>query len=160
MQAADRNIVIDKGVDFTIRLKVTEGIGSPKDLVGYTPKMKLMKTDSNGNVLYASENAVEFTSIPAYIVNGVLLSDGVDDSGNQLPAGQGGKFEIIIDAAVTSVIDTNLPIYLNGIGEPLNSNNPFATEYTYFYSIDLIQNGGGVNKEDLRILRGKCAVRI
>lgn len=150
MQAAERHIIIDKGADFTIKLKVTEGIGSPKDLTGYIPKMRLMKTTADESIAYASENggSVIFGTNPEYIVEGVIT-----DATN-------GEFEVIIDSSATSNIDTNLPDFIDDQGNSQPNKNPFATEYTYFYSIDLLQGGSAINKEELRILRGKCAVRV
>ena len=150
MQAAERHIIIDKGVDFTIKLKVTEGIGSPKNLSGYIPKMRLMRTDADGSIAYASQTSgsvIFGTASPAYIVEGTIT-----DVTN-------GEFEVIIDSSLTSTIDTNLPDFIDDQGNSKPNKNPFATEYTYFYSIDLLQGGSAVNKEELRILRGKCAVR-
>ncbi len=151
MQAAERHIIIDKGVDFTIKLKVTEGIGSPKDLTGYIPKMRLMKTTADESIAYASETggSVIFGTNPAYIVEGTIT-----DATN-------GEFEVIIDSSATANIDTNLPDFIDDQGNSFPNRNPFATEYTYFYSIDLLQSGSAptTSKEELRILRGKCAVR-
>ena len=151
MQAAERHIIIDKGVDFTIKLKVTEGIGSPKNLSGYIPKMRLMKTTEDENIAYASQTggSIIFGTSPAYIVEG-KVTDAIN-----------GEFEVIIDSSATSNIDTNLPKFVDDQGNSQPNKNPFATEYTYFYSIDLLQGGSTptIDKEELRILRGKCAVR-
>ena len=149
MQAAERHIIIDKGVDFTIKLRVTEGIGSPKNLLGYIPKMRLMRTNADGSIAYASGDggSVIFGPNPAYIAVGAIT-----DATN-------GEFEVIIDSSVTANIDTNLPDFIDDQGNSKPNKNPFATEYTYFYSIDLLESGLAASKEELRILRGKCAVR-
>ena len=181
MQAAERHIIIDKGADFTIKLTVTEGIGSPKNLStnatggAYTPKMYLMKkssdiltTNTDGTVTrtpnpqpltYIAENGAEvFIKVP--VVIGSLIQDGVDSTNVPLPAGETGKFQVVIDSAITELIDTNLPPFITSTGEEESNKNPFATEYTYFYTIEIVQDGVSAVKEELRILRGKCAVRL
>ena len=61
-----------------------------------------------------------------------------------------GNVAVVIDKAVTAT-------YATLVGTELN---PFTTEYNYFYTIDITEDDAvSIDKENIRILRGKLAVR-
>lgn len=95
----------------------------------------------NSYVKYVkSDGTTTRTKTPIY--TGSILTDGLD-----------GNFSIILDDAVTSLLTT----YKGTITSVLD-NNPFATEYNYFYYIELTNTT--VDVLDIRVLRGKAAVRV
>jgi len=139
MKAAEKKIVIEKGADFNLKITVTEGIGTAKNISDHTMGMKIMKQDSNGNIVYLhpgnNTEGAEFNSIP-YTFEG-SVTDAVN-----------GECNIPIDKDVTA----SFPLSTTG-------NDVFATEYSYNYIIDLVSTDIG-NGEDMRLLRGRCAVRV
>ena len=61
-----------------------------------------------------------------------------------------GNVAVVIDKAVTATYDTRVSAGLN----------PFTTEYKYFYSIDITEDDAvSIDKDNIRILRGKLAIR-
>lgn len=60
-----------------------------------------------------------------------------------------GILAVTIDKDVTATLDTRITTEQN--------SNVFATEYNYFYHIDISNSS---TDEDFRVLRGKAAVRL
>ena len=61
-----------------------------------------------------------------------------------------GYFQVVIDKTATAT-------YMTRIAAELNQ---FITEYNYNYHIDIVEDiATSIGKEDLRVLRGKLAVR-
>ena len=87
----------------------------------------------------------------SFVATGAGTGDGTADT--VVPASGtyvNGYFEVVIDKAVTATYPTRLDQTLD----------PFVTEYMYNYHIDIIEDTAtSAGKENLRILRGKCAVR-
>jgi len=134
MQAAEKKLVIEKGADFYLKIAVTEGIGTQKDLTGASVVMRIMKHNKeDGNIYYIQPNG-ELTTTK------YEFAGTVNDAPN-------GECSVLIDKDITSKFDTGVS----------SSDNVFMTEYNYFYTIDIV---GAPNGEDMRILRGRCAVRV
>jgi len=146
MTAANHDIIIEKNSDFVINVQVTEGIGTQKNISGYTPKLYLMK-----QVKVADVSQVYYVpSVPANASTAVaaIATGTVTDAVN-------GEFTVTIDKRITAALDTNLP-------EDIHSE--FATIYTYFYYISIDNTPSNVTDtsttDTLKVLRGRCAVRI
>ena len=140
MEAAEHNIIIEKGADFVFKGEIIEGVGQQKDLTGYTIKMGIKYIDpSDGKVKYL--NSFGSLQEEVYEFSGIVENAAA------------GKFKILIDKSIT----INFPTMVK-------SSNKFATEYNYYFYIDLHQNGNEANRnsainEDIRIVRGRCAIR-
>ena len=62
-----------------------------------------------------------------------------------------GYCRVVIDKAVTATYATRVT----------DTYDPFITEFRYNYHIDIIEDTNvSVANDDLRVLRGKCAVRV
>jgi len=131
--AADHRIIIEKGADFKINVQVSENGITNKDLTGFTVEMVIKYEDPQGVI----------TELDTII--GELVEDA-PGSGTYLD----GNISVTIDKAVTAT-------YATRITPPVS---PFATEYHYFYNIDINEGVVTADKENLRVLRGKCAVRV
>ena len=87
----------------------------------------------------------------SFVATGVGSGTGTADT--LVPASGtyvNGYCEVVIDKAVTATYPTRLDATLD----------PFTTEYMYNYHIDITEDTAtSAGKENLRILRGKCAVR-
>lgn len=150
--AADHKIIIEKYTDFKIDLRVTiDGINAYNlgptesndgitNTTGYTPKMYLMYNNS-GVVNYVKSDGTSAGTTKTAIYSGSALADSLD-----------GNFSVILDDAVTDLLN---PVF-SGTTEVL-TNNPFATEYNYFYSIDL--ENATAAPLDIKVVRGKAAIR-
>ena len=132
MIAAEHKTIIDKGSDFAIRLKVTDAAGIGKDLTDFTASMTI-KYDDNGTVMYIDTDGTPTASV---VSHAGVITDAVN-----------GELEVIIDKAVTAVIDGRLSA---------DALNIFATQYNFMYSLDILSVTG---TEDVRILRGRLAIR-
>lgn len=133
MTAGNHKIIIEKGADFKIDLQVSENGIDMKDLTGYTIEMVIKYADEAGAVQTLDTIA------------GALIED-TPGSGTYL----NGYCEVIIDKAVTATYPTR-------VGTDLNA---FATEYNYHYHIEVTEDVAvSAGKENLRILRGKAAIR-
>lgn len=152
MAAADHKTIIEIGADFKIDLRVTTNGVNAYNLgptesndgiangTGYTPLMYLM-FDNVGTPNYIKSDGTTIVAKTA-IHTGAALVDGLD-----------GSFSIILDDATTSLLTT----YKGTITETL-ANNPFATEYNYYYSIEL--TNATPAPLDLKVLRGRCSIRV
>lgn len=128
--AGTHKIIIEQGADFVIDVQVSENGVVHKDLTGYTPTMVIKYEDDQG--------AIQILDTIA----GVLVPDVGSD-----PATYGnGYFKVVIDKLATSAYPTRLP----------PSYDAFATSYEYYYHIDIT----GPGSDDIRVLRGKLAVRL
>ena len=133
MTAADHRIIIEKGADYSIEIQVSENGIVMKDVTGYSVLMVIKFQDSNGDIQVRDTIA------------GILVED-TEGSGTYL----NGNIAVVIDKAITATYPTLLATGLN----------PFTTEYNYFYTIDITEDDAvSVDKENIRVLRGKCAVR-
>jgi len=154
MQAAERKLVIDKGSDFKLKLHVTEGIGSPKNMDGWSYTMQIMYAydkardaaatpPNDGTIMYLKVTS----SNGSYTVAGDQLRAGAGFTGPTKPD-TSGIVIITIDKELTDKMLTRIK----------KSDNPFNTEYNYHYSITV--NQPNADGEDMRLLRGKLAVRV
>jgi len=143
MTAAEKNIIVEKGSDFVIKLSITDGIGMAKDISGFAVKMYIMLQGDDKTIQYLAPSGalVEPTAMQGF--------DGVVTEGSR------GKCEVVIDKRFTKLFPTSLPA---------DTKDIFATEYSYRYHIDLDGAGGSVTESDSvdnwRVLRGKCAIRL
>ena len=132
--AANHRIIIEKGSDFQITIQVSDNGIDMKDLNGYTVEMTIQYQDTEGLIQVLDTIA------------GVLVPDE--------PGGHtylNGYFKVVIDKSTTAGYPTRVSSDLN----------QFITEYNYNYHIDITENSTvSVGKENLRVLRGKCAVRV
>jgi len=111
---------------------VSEDGVNHKDLTGYIATMVLKYEDDAGNVI------IEYTQA------GTLIPDDKLDPGDP-DTYLNGNFNITIDKSATILFPTRVPADLD----------VFATSFEYFYHIDI----NGPASDDLRVLRGKAAVR-
>lgn len=140
MQAADKKIIIERGADFRIAVEVNDGL-FPKNIETYVPSMVIQYYDEDLDTITYLQPDGSLTGTPYQYV-GTLLED---------PPGINGEFEIIIDKAITALFDPQLDM------EVITSR--FSTQYNYFYYIEINEPGVASSSENLRLLRGKCAVR-
>lgn len=179
MTAGNRNIIIEKGADFTIKTKLKVNSLTAKDLRGELPigSNKLGEgttTDRDNSTPATNDYWYETDGVTSDIINvwkytGTWVDANADlvswtgdfrlyydDAGSvteevvantfTVTDGVNGAFSVHIDEAVTDTLLTRV-----------TSANPFITEYRYFYHIEINNTNSG---EDLRVLRGKCAVRV
>ena len=139
MTAAEHSIVIEKGADFKLDIVYSDSTGMAKDINNYTGRMSIFFVDDNGETKYLNDKG-EPTDSGTTIVKGISPSDGTN-----------GKITIKIEDKVTSKIATRLPV-----GKEL------ATEYNYYYHIDIVLEDGDGTGNDIieRLLRGRLAVRL
>jgi len=151
MAVEEHKLIIEKGTDLRVRISVEEGLGTPKDLTNYTFSMYLMYTFdkaidtgdiADGTIMYVNSAGVGSTDKIAIIdrqsIQGVTGNDPVH-----------GKFYVRLNQDITSALPTRI-----------KSGHPFSTEYNYYYVIDIYQGDDRDSGEDLRVLRGKLAVRV
>ena len=141
MQAAEKKIIIERGADFRIALEVVEGISTPKDISTFTAGMTIKHYDKVNDVIKYLQEDGTLTNVP-YEFPGNLLG---------ATPGSLGKFEIVIDKTITENFDPLLDMTV--------ITDRFATDYNYFYNIDINDTGDSTTVENIRVLRGKCAVR-
>lgn len=133
MTAADHRAIIEKGADYKIEIQVSENGIDMKDVTGYSVEMVIKYQDEAGAIVVLDTIA------------GYLVEDTVG-SGTYL----NGNVAVVIDKDVTAT-------YATLVADTLS---PFTTEYNYFYTIDITEDGAvSVGKDDIRILRGKMAIR-
>ena len=133
MTAADHRTIIEKGADYRIDIQVSENGIDNKDVTDYSVEMVIKYQDTNGDIAVLDTIA------------GFLVEDSVG-SGTYL----NGNVSVVIDKSITST-------YATLVDEALS---PFATEYNYFYGIDITEDiATSVDKDNIRILRGKLAIR-
>ena len=136
--ATNHRIIIEQGSDFRINLQISEDGLTPKDLTTHAASGAIEMVIKYKDVT-TGDIVVQDT------VAGVFVED-TPASGTYV----NGYCEVVIDEAVTATYPTRL----------LANIDPFATEYMYNYSIELIEDTvTSAGKDNLRILRGKCAVR-
>lgn len=130
--AGNHKIIIEKGADFNIDVQVSDNGIVHKDVTGFTVTMTIKYVDDVGAIQVLDT------------INGSIVPD--DPS---LPEVDwtylNGYINVNIDKLITAGYPTRVPANLD----------PFATSFEYNYSIDI--NGG--TSEDIRVLRGKCAIR-
>lgn len=162
MQAADKKLIIEKGADFRIQLEIVEGVGFPKDLTNFTASMYIqyyseaidadygLSADTIYNLL-ANGTFVEYDGSNKVAFPGVLV--GIEGS-----EGLNGEFNVIIDKSITATFPTMLDM--------TKITNRFGTDYNFFYQIEIDENSEAgadddvtVDRENMRVLRGKLAVR-
>jgi len=146
MTAADHKIIIEKGADFTIEVQAYEGL-TPKDLStdSWTVVMNIQHLDADNTIVSTNTEEVSPKAPSVYAVGSII--DDVN-----------GIVQIRIDNTDT----INLPTGINDdtfLGKTDQTDiSPFSTEYNHFYTITLVN--ATTNTEDLRLLRGKCAIRV
>lgn len=130
--AGNHKIIIEKGADFDIDIQVSENGIVHKDVAGYTVTMVIKYADEAGVI--HTQDTIAGTIVP--------------DDPSMDPAEWtyfNGYVNVIIDKAATATYPTRLPA----------EYSPFATSFEYIYSIDINDSFS----DDIRILRGKCAIR-
>jgi len=139
MTAAEHSIVIEKGADFKLDIVYKDSTGMAKDINNYTGRMSIFFIDDKGKTKYLNDKG-EPTDSATTIVKDISPSDGTN-----------GKITIKIEDKVTSKIDTRLP-----------KGKELATEYNYYYHIDIVLEDGDATGNDIieRLLRGRLAVRL
>ncbi len=166
--AGHHNIIIEKGADFVIEVQVSENGILNKDITNYNISFQLMYADDKGIDHVAQFlDPDDLATQRSFPVAGFILPDdeeqctlkrsgspkytpipGIDPCGATK-----GKFMVIIDKEITEQLPTRVPPELD----------PFSTSWEYFYHIDIderVATGKSKNAENLRVLRGKCAVRL
>ena len=133
MIAGEHKTIIEVGADFILKLKVTDAIGAAIDITDYTIAFTI-KYD-NVDVINYLDNTGTLSDTPYSFVD-----IGVTD-------GPVGELEVRIDKAITALMPPNLTT---------EASTLFSTEYNYFYTLDINHAG---TSEDLRVLRGKLAIR-
>ena len=80
-------------------------------------------------------------------------------TGSTLGSGLDGNFTVELDG---DDITSNLSTLPSGQTSEVLTNSPFATEYNYFYYIEITKiDGDGAGDDDIvRVIRGKAAVRV
>ena len=145
--AADHKIIIEKGADFKIDLRVTtDGITAyPVD--SYVATMYLMYKDSTGDIQYVKPDGTSQNTIIKIDAVGTLPDDANT---------QNGEFTMLIDEGVTALLKPDpADVTPNpATASEVLGNNPFATEYNYFYYIQI-----DLADDNIRVLRGKAAIR-
>jgi len=135
MTAAEKKLIIEKGSDYLAMFRVPHDDGiTTRDLTGWTWEVKVYKVTDVSN--------------PVAVVTGLAGSRGEDVAN--------GNVDIYLDSA--SAIQS-LPCKPDSQTESILVDDPFATEYNYRYTITLIE-GGSSPKREMRIARGKLAVRV
>ena len=119
-------------MDFVIDVQVSENGIVHKDLTGFTVEMVIKYSDDAGAVQTLDT------------IIGVLVPDNPLDLEVDWTY-LNGYLKVVIDKTATAG-------YATRVGTDLN---PFTTAYEYYYSINI----AGPGSEDLRVLRGKCAIR-
>lgn len=130
--AGNHKIIIEKGADFDIDIQISENGIVHKDVEGYTVTMTIKSANAEGVI----------TTLDT--ITGSIIPDNPEAPTLDWTY-LNGYVNVNIDRVATAGYATLLPITFD----------PFATSYEYFYSIDI--NGG--DSDDIRVLRGKCAVR-
>ena len=136
MTAGNHRIIIEKGADFKIELQISENGIDMRDVTGYSVKM-VIKYENAGSI-------TELAPIAGFLV------EDTEGSGTYL----NGNIAVVIDKAITATYPTLVDAGLS----------PFTTEYNYFYSIDITEDGianpsGTTGIDNIRVLRGKCSIR-
>lgn len=135
MTAAEHRIIIERGADFSLRFRATMDGVSAINLTGSTVRFDLRYVDEDGND--------EAQVIPAGAAG---LTTGVYNVAD-------GEGFVLIDKVATALIPTRV------IGD-----NPFGTEFRYYYTVTIEDIDMGLNPDikanGIRILRGRCAVRL
>jgi hypothetical protein len=133
--AGNHKVIIEQGADYSIEVQVSENGITNKDLNGFTPTMAIKYATTDGSVVNVG------------VYTGTLIPD-IKTEETDPDTYLNGYFKVVIDKEITAT----LAVYPNGM--PVGAD-PFATTYEYFYNIDLNND----SSDDLRVLRGKLAVR-
>lgn len=131
--AGNHKIIIEKGVDFDIDIQVSENGVVHKDVSGFTVKMTIKYTDDVGAIQTLD------TITGSIVADDPTLDPGVWTYLN-------GYVNVTIDKVATAGYATRVP----------STMDAFATSYEYYYSVDI---NNATTGEDIRVLRGKCAIR-
>jgi hypothetical protein len=146
MTAAEKQIIIEKGSDFKITIVVEDKLGQAMDIEGRIPKMCLCY-QKDGLVEYMTDSgigAVDKSTI------GVGINKQKTDAATGAITNK-GTIELVIDSQITALLPTKLESDIKSV---------FATEYMYYYFIELNEVGDSKDVDNWRVLRGKCAVRV
>ena len=137
MTAAEHKIIIEKGADFSIDIQVFEDVSvkilnATNDTVTMKLKHVVTQADINAGGAYAALSVGDVYSVA--IGTGTVVDASL------------GKINVLIDKNETASLSTRI------VSADVS---PFSTEYNYFYDITLVTN----TTEDIKVVRGKCAVR-
>jgi len=136
MTSAEKRIVLEQGSDYRLQLyvKSDDGRGN-RNLTGWAWTMRL----------YKAADGVDVT--PTGLVNvpfsGAFVGDHLEE----------GKCTVHVNSTVTSSLPTLIP----------SGEDMFDTQFNYYYTLTLIgTEGSGTpdNTREMRVMRGKLAVRI
>lgn len=136
MTAAEKKIILEHGSDYLLQLKIKADDGlNDRDVSGWTWVIKI----------YNASTAVLASTITGQVPDYVGTVDVPNPAEN-------GLIDILIDSAS---IDS-LPTLVQQV------TDPFATEYNYYYTLTITDNPVATsdNRRDMRLLRGKLAVRL
>ena len=161
MQAAEKKLIVERGADFRIQLEIMDGLFQ-KDLTNFTSGMYIQYYSEG--IAIDLENGLTSDTIYNLKADGTFLEDNgtnkVEFPGILVGVtpGLNGEFNVIIDKSVTATFPTMLDMS--------KMTNRFGTEYNYYYHIEIDENAVGgaddditVDRENMRVLRGKLAVR-
>jgi len=162
MTAGDYKIIIEKNADFSLEVAIKEGVGVPKNLNGYSVYMRLMyignsaviANDTTGIIYYLGVNAdgeaVRSTAATTKIElpNAIPASTNAEGGDN---TGEDGIVYVKLDKAFTGSLNTLI--------DTAKTSDLFATEYNYRYELCIYDNNDSTSSDDIKVLRGKCAVR-
>ena len=179
MIAPEKKIIIDKGADYEMWIQVPDGEFANKDVRNWKWTLRIMNDNKDSDpteykVIEGIAGAGTYTPT-TYNPDGSVKDNPIFNGIAKTPSAQitvpseendarNGWIKIKIDSSDTFTYDTRI--------EGLNK---FITEYNYFYTITIYEpdddNRSGVmtystqrgvtrEKEELRIARGQCAVRI
>jgi hypothetical protein len=150
MIAPDHKIIIDIGSDYEIWIQVPDGSLAFKDVREWNWTLKLY---SGGKGATAPiQYKTDFTGVcPGLQAEDDTLYDDQDPVDYEKIQSLNGWVKVKIDAADTATFTT-------GLSADVDS---FATEYNYRYTLDINDDAitPGLDTEEIRILRGKCAIR-
>lgn len=134
MTAAEKKIILEKGSDYRLQLLIKDDGGiANKDLDGWSWVFNV----------YSKTDV----TTPAYTFSSEFSGDF---PGEDLT---NGACTVHIDSASTSTMNTLIP----------EGEDPFMTDYNYYYTLTLSGPEGTGTLDDnreMRVLRGKLAVRV
>lgn len=135
MTSAEKKIILDKGSDYRLKLRVKsdDGIGN-KDLTGWGWVFTIYSKDNPTTAVRTFSGTFTGTFEGDSLVNGrgtVFIKSEGPDGTSTLPTGIVG-------------------------------DSPFLTEFNYYYTLTIsgAETNGQDNSRQMRVLRGKLAVRV
>lgn len=132
MTAAENKIILDKGSDYRLQLKVKDDDGiNDRDLTGWGWKFQMLNTDGTSYAL------VEDVFTGTY-------------SGDNLAAGSG---TIAIDSTVTAPL-------LTGNSAETVFDTEYNYFYTLTLYEDGVNKDNDVATREMRVMRGKLSIRV